>query len=262
MMFTFAGSSHSKYVAYLLETITTLELEATPELRDAILRSLLVNMSGNAGAFCPLDFMQEYFNRMLQAIVQRKGLDYGADYIRSVIARNLHCLSQIKHNFRDGFGLQARSSRHKAPHTRTEVRILLNVYHQQQLHSRCVGRRLCDNDKGDTIDGFRRGAEHLQKTKLAAWVKDTTSTRGMNIGSKVQAMNELPTDTQSPDHVTSEEMDSADSEVDDQTAIPTLGYMCIVDGELVIDSNIENFQLDEDGIDFDRDELSFDSVEY
>ena len=109
-MFTFAGSSHSKYITYLLETITTLELEATPELHDAILHSLLVNMSGNAGAFCALDFMQEYFNRMLQAIVQRKGLDYGADYIRSVIACNLHCLGQIKHNFREGFGLQARSS--------------------------------------------------------------------------------------------------------------------------------------------------------
>jgi len=38
--------------------------------------------------------------------------------------------------------------------------------------------------------------------------------------------------------------------------------MCIVNSKLVIDSNIENFQLDEDGIDFDWDELSFDSVEY
>jgi len=258
-MFTFAGSSHSKYVTYLLETITTLELEATPELHDAILRSLLVNMSGNAGAFCALDFMQEYFNRMLQAIVQRKGLDYGADYIWSVIARNLHCLGQIKHNFRDGFGLQARSSRHKAPHTRTEVHILLNVYHQQQLHSRCIGRRLRDDDKGDTIDVFRRGAEHLRKTKLTAWVKDTTTTRSM-VRSKVQATNELPMDTQSPDLITSgEEMDSSADEVNDQAAIPTLGYMCVIDGELVIDSNIENFQLDEDGIDWD--EFSFDPVE-
>ncbi|KIM63152.1 hypothetical protein SCLCIDRAFT_15631 [Scleroderma citrinum Foug A] len=234
MMFTFAGSSHSKYVTYLLETITTLELEAMPELRDVILRSLLVNMSGNAGAFCALDFMQEYFNRMLQAIVQRKGLDYGADYIQSVIACNLHCLGQIKHNFREGFGLQARSSRHKAPHTCTEVRILLNVYHQHQLHSRCIGCRLRDNDNGDTIDGFRRGAEHLRKTKLAAWVKDTTSTQGMDIRA---------------------------DDVDDQAAIPTLGYMCVIDGELVIDPNIEDFQLEEDGIDFGQDELSFDSVE-
>jgi hypothetical protein len=40
MLFTFAGSSHSKYVTYLLEFVTTLEMESTPLLRDAILRSL------------------------------------------------------------------------------------------------------------------------------------------------------------------------------------------------------------------------------
>jgi len=78
MLFTFAGSSHSKYVTYLLETITTLELEVSPELREATLHSMLVNMNGHLGSFCALDFMQEYFNRLLEAIVQRKGVDYGA----------------------------------------------------------------------------------------------------------------------------------------------------------------------------------------
>ena len=51
---------------------------------------MLVNMNGHSGSFCALDFMQEYFNRLLEAIVQWKGVDYGAPYIRSVIARNLH----------------------------------------------------------------------------------------------------------------------------------------------------------------------------
>jgi len=96
MLFTFAGSLHSKYVTYLLETIATLELEASPELGDAILRSMLVNINDHSGSFCALNFMQEYFNRLLEAIVQRKGVDYGAPYICSVIARNLHRLGQIK----------------------------------------------------------------------------------------------------------------------------------------------------------------------
>lgn len=127
MLFTFAGSSHSKYVTYLLETITTLELEASAELRDAILRSMLVNIDGHSGTFCALDFMQEYFNRLLEAIVQRKGIDYGAPYIRTVIARNLHHLGQIKKGFREGFGLQPRSGHHNAPHTRPEVRLSHNL---------------------------------------------------------------------------------------------------------------------------------------
>ena len=70
MLFTFATSSHSKYVTYLLETITTLKLEVSTELRDAILRSMLVNIGRHPGSFCALDFMQEYFNHLLEAIVQ------------------------------------------------------------------------------------------------------------------------------------------------------------------------------------------------
>ena len=81
MLFIFASSSHSKYVSYLLETITTLEWESSPELHEATLHGVLVSLSGHAGSFCALDFMQEYFNRLLEAIVQRKGVDYGAPYI-------------------------------------------------------------------------------------------------------------------------------------------------------------------------------------
>ncbi|KAH9943828.1 hypothetical protein B0H21DRAFT_864932 [Amylocystis lapponica] len=40
MLFTFAGSSHSKYTSYLLETICSLELESSPELRETILGQL------------------------------------------------------------------------------------------------------------------------------------------------------------------------------------------------------------------------------
>ena len=43
MLFTFAGSSHSKYTNYLLEMVCSLKLESSPELRDAILRSTVVN---------------------------------------------------------------------------------------------------------------------------------------------------------------------------------------------------------------------------
>lgn len=96
MLFTFAGSSHSKYVTYPLEFITTLEMESTPMLRDAIFRSLHVNISGQAGSFVAVDFLQDYLNRFLQAIVERKGMDYGERYMRTVIARNLHHFARVK----------------------------------------------------------------------------------------------------------------------------------------------------------------------
>ncbi|KAH7920579.1 hypothetical protein BV22DRAFT_996910, partial [Leucogyrophana mollusca] len=146
MLFTFAGSSHTKYVNYLLEQITSLELESSPELRDATLRSMLVNLTGQPGSFCALDFMQEYFNRLLEAVVQRKGMEYGAPYIRTVISRNLHHFGRIKKEFREGVGLAVRSGRHTAPHTRPEVKVLLQVYQQSELHYRRTGRIIGDQD--------------------------------------------------------------------------------------------------------------------
>ena len=95
-----------------------------------------------------------------------------------MIARNLHRLGQIKKDLREGFGLQPRFGHHKAPHTRPEVRILLDVYRHHKLHSRRAGRQLNMNDlPGENVNDFRRGAKHLRKTRLAAWVKATTASR-------------------------------------------------------------------------------------
>ncbi|KIJ17495.1 hypothetical protein PAXINDRAFT_9449 [Paxillus involutus ATCC 200175] len=135
MLFTFAGSNHSKYMSYLLETIVTLELESSPELRNASLRSTLANLTGRAGSFSALDFIQEYFNRMLQAIVQKKGVNYGDPYIRETISRNLHHFGRIKKEFREDMLLAARSGRHSAPHTKPEIRILMDEYAKAELHS-------------------------------------------------------------------------------------------------------------------------------
>ena len=238
MLFTFAGSSHSKYVTYLLETITTLELEASAELRDAILRSMLVNIDGHSGTFCALDFMQEYFNRLLEAIVQRKGIDYGAPYIRTVIARNLHHLGQIKKGFREGFGLQPRSGHHNAPHTRPEVRILLDVYRHHELHSRRAGRRLDAKDlPGENLDDFGRGIEHLRKTRLATWVKATTASRLTMQSPTCQANGQCEDE---------EPVEEPEVEGSHPVMHPALGMMCVNDGRLLIKENINNFDLDDE----------------
>ncbi|CAL1706858.1 unnamed protein product [Somion occarium] len=70
MLFTFAGSSHSKYTTYLLEFIIDLEYESTPELRAAVLNSLVVNLSGKGGHFCAADWLQERNNRIIQMIAE------------------------------------------------------------------------------------------------------------------------------------------------------------------------------------------------
>lgn len=105
MLFTFAGSSHTNYMNYLLETITNLEFESSPSLRDALLHLSLVNLTGTEGAFSAGDLVQEYFNRILEAVVQRKGVEYGDDFIQNHWAQNLHHIGRLKHTFLEGVGL-------------------------------------------------------------------------------------------------------------------------------------------------------------
>ena len=243
MLFTFAGSTHTKYVTYLLEFITNIELESSPELRHAILQSTLVNLTGRPGTFCPLDLLQEHLNRMLESVVQRKGVSYGDDWIRKVISRNLHHFGRIKKDLREGVNLAERRGTHHAPHTRPEVQILLNEYQNQELHLRCIGRRVGETDHSDSIDDFRQGILNLGKGKLSTWIKETVSSRLM-------LRNQRPPNltTQASDLLPDGE-DATTGEAEyptDTAAQPAIGNMFVIDGELVIDTDIHGFDLDID----------------
>ena len=117
-----------------MEFICRLELESSRELREAVLKATLVNLSGRPGAFTPADVMQEFFNRLLEAIVEKKGVEYGDTFIRDVISRNLHHFARIKMDLREGVELSKRSARHSVPHVNPEIRTLLQVYKDCELH--------------------------------------------------------------------------------------------------------------------------------
>jgi hypothetical protein len=121
MLFTFAGSSHSNYTGYLLEMITKLELESSPDLKQAILHLSLVNLRGDEGHFSAGDFIQEYFNRLLESIVQKKGVEYGDHFVRNIWSRNLHHVARLKSTWLDGIGLASRSNSHTKAKTDAEI---------------------------------------------------------------------------------------------------------------------------------------------
>jgi len=85
MLFSFAGSSHSKYTTYLLEFLTNFELESSRELCETTLNAMLGNLSSMDGAFAEGDIIQEFFNRLLEAILEWKGVDFGDMFIHQVI---------------------------------------------------------------------------------------------------------------------------------------------------------------------------------
>jgi hypothetical protein len=154
MLFTFAGSSHSKYTTYLLETVCNLELESSPALRNAILRSTLVNLTGLPGSFIAADIMQEYFNRLLEALAEKKGVEYGSTFLREVVSPNLHHFARIKLDLRDGIGLQKHSGRHATHHLKPEVHTLLKTYSSVELHFRRPERVINEDDKDDFARGM------------------------------------------------------------------------------------------------------------
>jgi hypothetical protein len=96
MLFMFAGSSHTKYTTYLLEFLTNFELESSRELRKTTLNAMVVNLSSMAGAFAAGNIIQEFFNHLIEAIIEHKGAEFGDTFIRQVISHNLHHMGRIK----------------------------------------------------------------------------------------------------------------------------------------------------------------------
>jgi hypothetical protein len=157
LLFTVTGSSHTKYSSYLLEMICRLELESSQALCETTLRTTLVNLTGHAGSFTGADLMQEYFNRLLEAIVEKKGVEYGDTFIREVVSWNLHHFARIKLDLHIGVGLSPRSGRHSVPHLNPEIKVLLETYKSSELHLHRSGRVYVDADK----DQFQAGIDKL-----------------------------------------------------------------------------------------------------
>ncbi|KAG6824880.1 hypothetical protein H0H92_005538 [Tricholoma furcatifolium] len=228
MLFTFAGSSHSKYTNYLMETICNLEYESGPALRDGILKTMLVNLTGRDGAFSATDMIQEFFNRLLEAIVEKKGVKYGATFIREVISRNLHHFARIKLDLRAGVGLTRHSTAHTAPHMNAETAKLLDTYRTCELHKRRPGRIHQDRD----VDDFSRGLARMQDGKVTTWVSQTTRDRELSVTSHDVVNASMLT-------IDDDEIDEPSNET--PTARPSFGFMEVIDGQLVVSTADDNY---------------------
>ncbi|KAF6759280.1 hypothetical protein DFP72DRAFT_961391 [Ephemerocybe angulata] len=235
ILFHFAGSTHTKYCSYLLEVVTRFELESSAELVEAILRTTLVNLSGLPGSCTAADIMQEYFNRLLEAIVEKKGIDYGDSFAREVISPNLGHFAQLKLNLRSGIGLAKRSGKHTAPHENPEIRKLLHSHREHELHLRRPGRVFSDTDR----DEFTRGITKLRAGRLKKWVHDTTGQRHLG---------EVADPPENNDELSNE---------DGITGLETLGLTEVRDGELVMEtfSNDTLFNAFDDYMGINTDEL-------
>ncbi|KAJ7580007.1 hypothetical protein C8J56DRAFT_1058311 [Mycena floridula] len=218
MLFTFAGSTHTNYTKYLLETLANLELESSEQLREALLSMMVVCLNG-VDFICG-DWLQEHHNKLIEFMVEHKGKEFDSPFIRHIISRNLHHFSRIKKELRDGVGLSRHSAHHSDPHTCPEIKELLRQYSLHELHSRRPGRTIDESD----VDNFSQGVEKLASGTLAKWVTETTAARVLSKPSEYR--------TPPPSEGEDEEV-TADP---DESVRPrfSLGSMRMVDGDLVV----------------------------
>jgi ethanolamine utilization protein EutQ (cupin superfamily) len=122
-----------------------------------------------------------------------------------------------------------------------EVQTLLEEYRKTQLHQRRPGRAY---DNVDT-DNFRRGMNKLRNGKLAKWIIDTTTTRGLNTVTALpplgvadeQDIASVEEYEVGEDEDEDEGSDDAVEQADYQSKISdsvTMGFMQMVNGELII----------------------------
>ncbi|KAJ7165313.1 hypothetical protein C8R46DRAFT_807903, partial [Mycena filopes] len=219
MLFTFAGSTHSNYVNYILETIMNLELESSPGLKVALLRRLIWNLTGIDGHCEEGDFIVEYFNRLLEDVVQHK-------------------TSMV--------GMKQKASRHCDPHANPKILILLKVYRETELHSRRLGRQIDDQDTDNFVKGVKKklrdGRLQTALARLAASRQvfhsdeptPTPTSEPMVVPDDDAGLDSEEEDTSSDSESASESNEDLD-EPTVQNFYATRGSTYILDGELVLD---------------------------
>ncbi|KAF9645275.1 hypothetical protein BDM02DRAFT_3071707, partial [Thelephora ganbajun] len=141
MLLTFAGSSHSKYTGYLLDTIGFLEFDVDQGLRTMFLQNWLVNLSGETGRYIEKDLMQEHHNEVLEERGKRQGMSWDGKQMRDVHSRTVQHIERIKKELRPALALAPKGWKHTKPHDRPEIKILLDAYRTTRLHTFRQGRQ-------------------------------------------------------------------------------------------------------------------------
>ncbi|KAK7687036.1 hypothetical protein QCA50_009536 [Cerrena zonata] len=187
MCISFAGSSHSKYTFYTLETICNLELESSPELKSAYLRNMLVNPSGEQ--WMEGDLHLEHLNLELENSIAHKNGEWDDEHIRTVVAPNISHFTTLKNTFREGLGLAKRRTKHTAPHSRPEIKILLRTYRDEELHLFRTGR--CYGDVDHDVDTFAKGYKALYEGKMSKFIVESTARLGGQERSRAETLEDF-----------------------------------------------------------------------
>ncbi|KAJ6601765.1 hypothetical protein DFH09DRAFT_900277, partial [Mycena vulgaris] len=207
-IFKFAGSSHQNYMGYLLEVYCMLRYEASKDLINAIFNNWLLNVKGELGKWLPADLHQEHYNKWLEDMIQRHGGELHNQFYRQTISPNVHHFLQIKEEVETAFSLEHRGKTHTSPHLRSELKLLLATFKEEEVHLFRSGRSLGHA----AANQFARGWRRLDDNKL-----DDFLTKSTVLGDFLQAIrktdgdSEMRSESSTPSIPASDSADSASS---------------------------------------------------
>ncbi|PBK85144.1 hypothetical protein ARMGADRAFT_1048108 [Armillaria gallica] len=179
MIFTFAGSLHTKYTGYLLEMVCNFELEAGPNLRELFFKNWLVCPSGIPGHFMAGGLLQEQLQDELYEHIQSKDSRFDENYIRNIITPNMYQFMRVKKDIQESLGLCTRSGHHITPSKSADLHKLISIYQSNEVHRFQKGRTYAEANVW-RVDDLGHGVQSLQAGRLDKWVKDTCCVHFLN----------------------------------------------------------------------------------
>ncbi|KAF8193977.1 hypothetical protein K438DRAFT_1470855, partial [Mycena galopus ATCC 62051] len=146
-IFTFAGTSNQNYMSYMLDLYALLKFECSPDLKETLLNNWLFNLKGLFGKFVEGEFDEKFY--------------------RTTVAPNVLHFLKMKEDVETAFDLKRRGKAHTSPHLRDEMKILLQLCKDEELHRFRSGRGMGHA----AVNRFDRGYERLHGGKMKEYLQ-------------------------------------------------------------------------------------------
>jgi hypothetical protein len=154
----------------MLEFYCLLRYEASEDLSDAIFNNLLLRIVAELGNCIPGDLLQEHYNKWLQAMSRRHGGEFDEPFFRQTVSPNVEHFLRFKEDIETAFNLKRRGKAHTSPHQRPELRLLLTMFKDEEVHKFRAGRSMGHA----AVNQFARGVRQLDEGKLQDFIESTT----------------------------------------------------------------------------------------
>ena len=130
-----------------------------------------MNITGELGKWIEADLLQEHYNRWLEDMVKKRGGDFDDNFYRHTLSPNVDHFLRIKEEIENAFSLTSRGKSHTSSHLRDELRLLLALFIEENIHQFFTGRTLGHA----AINQFNVGYSRLDTGKLDDFISKSTT---------------------------------------------------------------------------------------